>query len=244
VIGAAAQVCGLQTAATSARWAQHEQHDWYERGGGEGAAPLFERGSGDWRSAGGHRAPMNRPQPLAPRLPSADVVVVLAKAKERGRYIVAVSRPFDFGRRGWKLHSWPSNVVHQQLRSELERHNDQWAQLGPQGDLPHTCRPAYRARPPHAPFGTRAPAAAAAAAPPAAAAAAPADATAVPPADADAAQPANAAADAVPVGDWVRRRRRLGEHQISCDRFGLFTRLLISAFLGAVAAWVAGLYLT
>ena len=139
----ALQVCGreLQTAAASSQWAQHEQHDWYECGGGEGAAPLFERGSSSraWRGAGagGYRPPMDLPQPLAPHLPSADVVIVLAKARERDRYIVAVSRPFDFGRREWKLHSWPLSAVYQPLRDELERHSDQWAQLGSKGGLPH-----------------------------------------------------------------------------------------------------------
>ena len=88
---------------------------------------------------------MDLPQPLAPHLPSADVVIVLAKARERDRYIVAVSRPFDFGRREWKLHSWPLSAVYQPLRDELERHSDQWAQLGSKGDLPHTCRPTNRA---------------------------------------------------------------------------------------------------
>lgn len=185
----------------------------------------------DWRQcARRNRAPTvtDRPQPLAPRLPSADVVIVLAKARERGRYIVAVSRPFDFGRREWKLHSWPLNAVHQRLREELERHNGQWARLGPKSGLPHTCRPADRARPPL----TDTPAAAAAAAP---LADADADATAAPPADADAALPTNAADADVPVGDLVARRRRLGDQEISHDRFGLFSRLLISAFLGAGA---------
>ena len=193
----APQVCGqrrLQTSAPSARWAEHQQHDWYECGGGEGAATLQV----DWRQcARGNQAPTDRPQPLAPRLPSADVVIVLAKARERGRCIVAVSRPFDFGRREWKLHSWPLSAVQQRLRDELERHNDQWARLGSKGGLsyfgfPHTCKPADRA-----------PTAAADAA--------------EPPADAD----ADADDTAVP--------------QISHDRFGLFSRLLISAFLGAGA---------
>ena len=193
----ALQVCGreLQTAAASAQWAQHEQHNWYECGGGEGVAPLFERGSssGAWRGAGagGYRSgtPMDLPQPLAPHLPSADVVIVLAKARERARYIVAVSRPFDFGRREWKLHSWPLSAVDQLLRDELERHSDQWAQLGSKGGLPHTCRPAHRA----------------------------------PTAAADAEPTADADADANAV------------LQISHNRFGLFSRLLIAAFLGAGA---------
>jgi len=223
----AAHVCGReQAAATVAQWAQHEQHDWYECGSGEGVAPLEDR-----RCGVGNRAPADSPQPLAPRAPSADVVIVLAKAQERGRYIVAVSRPRDdlaYGRREWKLFSWPRSAVHERQLAELERHGELWAShVGPltcdvrgPGGLLHTCDAATGVDA-DADTHTNANADANAdAAPPAADTALPA-AAAAPPAAADAAPPA---AD----NDNLRPGRR----EIHHGRFGLFSRLLISSFIG------------
>ena len=160
------------------------------------------------------------------------MVIVLAKAQERGRYIVAVSRPRDdlaYGRREWKLFSWPSSAVHERQLAELERHGELWAShVGPltcdvrgPGGLLHTCDAATGVDA-DADTHTNANADANADAAPPAADTAPPAAAAAPPAAADAAPPA---AD----NDNLRPGRR----EIHHGRFGLFSRLLISSFIGA-----------